>query len=35
MNVDKAKKTEDEDADGSGLLMMDLVNSGFCAIAFS
>ena len=35
--LDKAKKTEDEDADADGLrlLMMDLVDSGFCAISFS
>ena len=31
----RATETAAEDADGSGLLMMDLVESGFCAIAFS
>ena len=34
-NTTRATETAAEDADGSGLLMMDLVESGFCAIAFS
>ena len=35
VNADNVKKTEDEDADRSELLIMDLVDSGFYAIAFS
>ena len=34
-NATRATETAAEDADGSGLLTMDLVESGFCAIAFS
>ena len=34
-NADRAKKMEAEDADRLGLLMMDLLDSGFCATAFS
>ena len=34
-NATRATETAAEDADGSGLLMMDLVESSFCDIAFS
>ena len=34
-NATRARETKAVDADGSGLLMMDLPDSGFCAIAFS
>ena len=34
-NATRASETEAVDTDGLGLLMMDLVESGFCAIAFS
>ena len=34
-NATRSSEMEEVDADGSGLQMMDLVESGFCAIAFS